>query len=426
MPHPRSIASLALLSSALLTPALVVAFPLGAATAQDAAKSAASTDAPRSGSIDPERLAALVKRAEASKSSALVVLQDGKLVGEWYFDQPKRPIEAMSATKSVVSLAIGKLIDTGKIQSLDQPVADFYPEWRQGRKQKITVGQLLNHTSGLQNPPRTDEIYMSPDFVQLALAAELADDPGSSFSYNNKAVNLLAGVVQKASGKRMDEYIRDEIFAPLGIVDFTWTLDDAGNPHAMAGLQIHARDFAKIGQMLVDGGVWEGKRVLSKEWVELSTAKPAQALDGTCGLLWWLLSSEERIALADDGLLAKWRAVGCDAAFLEKMATLKDRVYPSREAAVAALTELFGGKEGLALWQANAMRAGAQQWRNLPTPVEGYAALGFLGQYLVVVPEQRIVAVRQLEPDWANFDETKTDSMNDFTDLVLGLAKSDR
>ena len=84
----------------------------------------------------------------------------------------------MSATKSIVSLAIGRLIDSGKITSLDQPVSDFYPEWKQGRKKLITVRHLLNHTSGIQNPPITTEIYASPDFVQLALAAELCRRAG--------------------------------------------------------------------------------------------------------------------------------------------------------------------------------------------------------------------------------------------------------
>jgi CubicO group peptidase (beta-lactamase class C family) len=98
---------------------------------------------------------------------------------------------------------------------------------------------LLNQTSGLQNlRTTTPEIYPSPDFVQLALAAELSSDPGSKFSYNNKAVNLLVGVVKQASGMRMDQYVATEVFEPLVIKDFTWTLDRAGNPHGMAGLQI--------------------------------------------------------------------------------------------------------------------------------------------------------------------------------------------
>jgi CubicO group peptidase (beta-lactamase class C family) len=147
--------------------------------------------------IDKGLLEQLKTRAEKANSDALVIVKDGKLVADWSFGKPVGAIEAMSATKSVVSLAIGRLIDQGKIKSLDQPVADFYPEWKQGRKKQITIRHLLNHTSGLENKPITTEIYDSPNFVQFALAAELSDDPGSRFSYNNKAVNLLAGLVER-------------------------------------------------------------------------------------------------------------------------------------------------------------------------------------------------------------------------------------
>jgi len=86
-----------------------------------------------------------------------------------------------------------------------------------------TLRHILSHTSGLQNVPDTRvEIYPSPDFVQLALAAELKYPPGAKFEYNNKAVNLLAGVVERASGKKHDEFMRDEVFTPLGIREFSW------------------------------------------------------------------------------------------------------------------------------------------------------------------------------------------------------------
>ena len=129
--------------------------------------------------INAPALDRLKTRAEKSGSDAVVVIKDGKLVANWNFGTPAGPIEAMSATKSIVNLAVGRLIDQGKIKSLDQPVGDFFNEWRQGRKAKITIRHLLNHTSGLQNQAHTGDIYASPDFVQLALAAELSDDPGA-------------------------------------------------------------------------------------------------------------------------------------------------------------------------------------------------------------------------------------------------------
>ena len=96
----------------------------------------------------------------------------------------------MSATKSVVALAIVLLLDEGKLASLDEPVSNIFAEWKQGRKRDITVRMLLDHTSGLQNVANAgEELEAAPDLVKLALAAELSSDPGTTFSYNTKATN---------------------------------------------------------------------------------------------------------------------------------------------------------------------------------------------------------------------------------------------
>jgi CubicO group peptidase (beta-lactamase class C family) len=301
--------------------------------------------APRPAQVDWARLDSLVAAARRTNSDALVVLQDGKLVGEWYFGKERGPIQTMSVTKSIVSMAIGRLIDTGAIRSIDQPVSDFYPEWRQGRKKQITIRHLLNHTSGLQNVPNAgEEIYPAPDAIQLALAAELSTDPGTASSYNNKAVNLLGGIVERASGKPLDVYVRDAFLDPLGVGPTSWYRDQAGVPHAMAGLEINALDLARLGQLMLDRGVWKGKRLLSEEWIDLST-RPSQEFVPNAGLLWWL----------------------------------------------------HGDPHG---------------------PVRAYSANGYRGQYIVVIPEARIVVVRQKR---SNDDHTPEMSFGGFAEFVLSL-----
>ena len=334
--------------------------------------------------IDQTALERLHKRAAEADSDAVVIVKNGRLVADWDFGQPRGPIEAMSATKSIVSLAIGRLIDSGKIKSLDQPVSDFYPEWKQGRKKLITIRHLLNQTSGLQNEPITTvEIYPSPDFVQLALAAELSDDPGSKFSYNNKAVNLLAGIVQRASGARLDRYLGKEIFEPLGIKDFHWTLDRAGNPHGMSGLEIRALDLARIGQMMLDEGSWKGKPVLSKEWINKSV-EPSQSLDPTYGLLWWLLRGPTRFAV-DDGVIKHFKDRGMTAESAAKMEALKGKSLE---------TEVFWASLRPIIRQDKILKTKLLALnRDLPHlkpivdgPSHGYEAQGYLGQFLVVIP----------------------------------------
>ena len=154
--------------------------------------------------IANEALDSLYYYVEKTHSEAIIIQQNGKLIGEKYFGigHPDTLIEAMSCTKSIVGLAAVCLLDDGFLDSLDTPVYHYYPEWKQGKKQLITLRHLLNMTSGMQNVPNTGvEIYPSPDFVQLALAAELSDDPGKRFSYNNKSLNLMAGIFRQATGK---------------------------------------------------------------------------------------------------------------------------------------------------------------------------------------------------------------------------------
>jgi CubicO group peptidase (beta-lactamase class C family) len=240
---------------------------------------------------------------------------------------------------------IGRLVDEGKIKSLDQPVSDFYPEWKQGKKQLITIRHLLNHTSGLQNEPITTiEIYPSPDFVKLALAAELTGAPGSEFRYNNKAVNLLAGIVEVAYGQRMDKYCAQEIFQPMGITEFDWTLDKAGNPHGMSGLKLTARDFAKFGQLIVNKGLWNGTRIVSEKWIEDSMAA-GQPFEVSCGLLWWRVADTTTFEI-DDAKFKELEAAHVDPAFLAQLTPLKNTVFKSASEYNQALIDALGAKYG--------------------------------------------------------------------------------
>jgi CubicO group peptidase (beta-lactamase class C family) len=187
----------------------------------------------RGQNITPTNLNTLLQKGKETRSNAIIIYKDGKLYNSTYFDTVKAStrIETMSCTKSIVALAVACLQADGLIDSLNVPVYKFYPEWKQGQKQLITLNHLLTMTSGIQNNPNaTVEIYPSPDFVQLALAAELSSKPGEKWEYNNKALNLLAGIVKKVSGKRMDVYINNRLFKPLGIKNYGWTLDNAGVP----------------------------------------------------------------------------------------------------------------------------------------------------------------------------------------------------
>ena len=229
-------------------------------------------------------LDALLERARSTLTDELALSWRGER-RSWSLGEGNEPIQTMSVTKSVVGLAIGRLVTLGALRSIDEPVHALFPEWRQGRKRLVTVRMLMEHTSGLQNVPMTtEEIYPSPDFVQLALCAELDAEPGERFAYNNKAVNLLAGVVERADGRKLDVFTREELLGPLGIGNAPWLRDPSGNPHAMSGLALHAAGLLALGELLLHRGVWRGERLIDESWFEAMDASPEGS---ESALLWW-------------------------------------------------------------------------------------------------------------------------------------------
>ena len=361
----------------------------------------------------------ILQRAKQTHSNAVLVIKDGKTVGEYYAGNKNEKIQLMSCTKSIVSLAIGKLIDDGKIKSLDQPVYEFYPEWKQGKKALVTVKHLLNHTSGMQNLADAGiEVESSKDVVKLALAAELSDEPGTRFSYNNKAVNLLVGIVEVASGKRIDAFFRDEIFKAMQIEDFGWTRDPAGNPYAHFGLQLSAVDFAKFGELVLNRGKWNDAQIVSEKWIDAMLAQ-SQPFNESGGLLWWRTSSNETYTI-DDAHLETLEKAGVEKSFLEKLQPLKGKIYQTGDR-TAAVREIFGTDWQKILSSQELGNKNTTLFKKRMGEVDGYYANGYLGQFLVIVPRSKTVAVRQVKQS-KNYD-SRTDGFDDFISLVMQLGK---
>ena len=368
-------------------------------------------------SINKARLDTLLKQAEHAHSEAVIIYKDDELIAEKYFSngQATNKIESMSCTKSIVGLAIACLLTDELIDSLDIPISNYYPEWRQGQKQYITIRHLVNMTSGLQNDPNaTSEIYPSPDFVQLALAAELSSKPGEVWAYNNKSSNLLAGVIKKITGKRMDIYISERLFKPLGITDFSWSLDSAGNPHGMSGCQIQPTDLAKIGLLLLNNGKFNDKRIISEKAISEVT-NPCKQFPGY-GMLWWI-DHEKTISTVDDEILDKLVEANISEDFL-KMATKMKGVYYSDDEYYANIFAVFGDDPWDYLKQnlGNDLRLRKKEFGGNVT----YRADGYLGNYIIVVPRNKIVAIRMISEQ--SF-ENENDSFVDFDKRVLELTE---
>lgn len=372
---------------------------------------------PAAEGIDAEALRRLVERAEKTHSSALVVLRNGKMVGNWSFGSISAPTETMSATKAVTSLAIGLLIDDKKIPSVDEPVSTWFPEWKDGAHDGITLRHVLNHTSGLHADRTTEKIYASKDFVRFALESNVDAPPGTEFFYNNSAVNVLVGVVHRASGMPMDGYLRARVFEPLGIRDFSWSHDRSGNPHGFAGLQIHAADFAKIGQLLLQKGRWNGKQVISEAWIAESTQRSGQPFNPVSGLLWWLESPQTTMVI-DQNLMDALLARGADAEFVANLAPLRDQPIPRLEFG-NELRRVLGPK-GIGVWFREVERRRLDARTVVNGDFDGFSARGAFGQILLVYPSRRLVAVRFT----TRFDQSDPEiNFRDFASLVRALVE---
>ena len=270
--------------------------------------------------LDPALIAAISPRFEEwtdANMHAILVVRHGVLVYEHYFTGEDRrwgigPVgrvaydahmkhDLRSITKSVTSLLVGIARDQGYIQDLDASVFSFFPEHddlRTPETDAITVRHLLTMSAGLAwnelvpwNKLENSETCMAaaPNLYRYVLEQPLANPPGRVFNYCGGGTELLAGILQKVSGTSLDKYAKEGLFDPLGMRDVQWLHYPNGDFAAASGLRLSARDLAKIGQVMLDLGMWQGRRIVSTRWVEESTSPQING-DGPFfyGYQWWL------------------------------------------------------------------------------------------------------------------------------------------
>lgn len=361
-------------------------------------------------------LDSIVKESNRTNSNALIIYKNEKIVYENYFNKPIQRIDAMSATKSVVSIAVMLLLENGFIDSLQQPIYTIYPEWNQGNKKKITIQHLLEHSSGLQNVSNAGiEVEIAPDVIKLALSAELENLPGTKFSYNNKACNLLAGIIEETSELKLDEFLDKYLFAPMDIKDYYWRTDPSGNPYAMAGLEILPADFAKIGLLMLKNGKWNGRQLVSEQGVQIMLESSER--NKMYGLQWWLAFEDEDYVIdsefiasisgkTDDKTLRLVEKLNGNYANMNEVVGKAKSIFSMEE--LQAIGKLFGGLS-------------KNNWKITPNgKMVTYSAIGYLGQYLIIVPEKDIVLVRMIDAE--NYKTSTTNaSLGNLPKLVEKL-----
>ena len=261
--------------------------------------------------IDGAALDALIREAAGNDTDSLLVLRDGKVVAERTFGRASGPIHVMSVTKWVTAFAAAMLLEDRKIASLDAPLSTWFPEWKDGLKAKVALRHLLTHTSGIEHGKVATKLNQEKDKVAFVRASAVTTEPGTVWEYNNEAVALLSGVLGQAAGRPVDDLLRERLFTPLGVKKVAWDRDGAGNTLTYANLALTARDLARLGQFVLDGGKAGGKQLVASESIALLAA-PATAVKDDQGLLWMLLrdgQGKEVVGTYHTGWLGQWIVV---------------------------------------------------------------------------------------------------------------------
>jgi CubicO group peptidase (beta-lactamase class C family) len=270
--------------------------------------------------IDATRLEALTQRIanrEFGLVDSLTISRNGRLCYDAYFNGDANVLhETQSVTKSVTSALIGLAIARGAILDAHQPVVAVLPDYAVAlrddpAKAALRIDHLLTMSSGIdwdESLPIADarnalgRMNESPDWVAFVIARRIVEAPGTRFVYNSGGVILLGAILYAATGQDAARFAADNLFAPMGITDASWSRNPAHpeQVHTGGGLSLRARDQAKFGQAYLDDGMWAGRRVLPSQWVRDSTAPRLAASDGAqYGYLWWLRSVASALDVAE-------------------------------------------------------------------------------------------------------------------------------
>ncbi|MCO7224710.1 serine hydrolase [Pleionea sp. CnH1-48] len=275
--------------------------------------SALASSKGESKSWELQQLTNKVKQGDFKQITSILVNHQGSLVYEQYFN--KGHIDYMndlrSATKSINSLAVGIAKEKGHIDSVSQTMVSFFENERQWKnpssiKNKITIEDLLTMSSLLEcndenqfSRGHEERMYIFNDWVQFVLDIPIKGfvpwEPkpeqsryGRSFAYCTAGSFMLGAIVERATGKGMDDFLEEYLHKPMGITKVKWNYSPHGVASGAGGTRYRSRDFIKFGELLIKGGQWEGQKIVSNSWIEQSTKPRAIPREGyEYGYQWW-------------------------------------------------------------------------------------------------------------------------------------------
>ncbi|TBV28219.1 serine hydrolase [Meridianimaribacter sp. CL38] len=230
---------------------------------------------------------------------AYVIIKNDSIWFENYYDgfDEDSKSNSFSMAKSYVSALLGKAIMDGYIKNLDQPVCDFIPEFCEGEAAKMTVGDLSSMASGTNWDERyyspfsiTTRAYFDDDLTKVMTGLKVVREPGTSYKYASGDTQMLAIAIERASGKKLYDYLTESFWEPLGSENQAlWQVDSEDHDlvKAYCCIASNAKDFARMGKLYKDHGKWNGKQLLDSAFIAKSIT-PRFAESPEYGYGWWL------------------------------------------------------------------------------------------------------------------------------------------
>ena len=246
------------------------------------------------------------------KTKSFLVIKNDSILFEKYYDGHKQTdiSNSFSVAKSIVTSMMGKAIMEGKIKSLKQPVSDFFEEYKDGIASELTVGDLASMSSGMKWNEKyysviniTSESYFTDDLRSVILGQEIEKKPGKEFRYSSGDTQLLAMIIEKATGTSLSNYLSQKFWDPMGAENLAlWQIDseESGMEKAYCCIAATARDFARFGKLYIDKGKWGDTEILDSSFVELSL-NPVFDDSPFYGYGWWLYEFEGKKVFTMNG-----------------------------------------------------------------------------------------------------------------------------
>lgn len=238
---------------------------------------------------------------------AVLIIKNDSLLYEKYWDgySDSSFSNSFSVAKSITSLLIGAAIKEGKIKSVDEPVGNYLPGFKEGLAAKLRIKDLLTMSSGsnwdesYSNPLSvTTESYYGNDLYKTATGVKIVKEPGTYHTYKSGDTELLGLVVEKATGRSLSDYAAEKLWQPLGAEHAAkWSMDkQSGNEKAFCCFNTNARDFARLGQLMLDSGKWKGNAIIDSAYYmqSITACNIPDETGSPCnfyGYQWWIRPS---------------------------------------------------------------------------------------------------------------------------------------